>query len=104
MKLTALEEAICEQHMDDCDTCPLNLTKAMGYPECYATVDGRGLALPRYRGEVIQGLKGIADYLGITFYQVLYRRDALRIPYRKHKKNYYAIAAELDKWKGEHHD
>lgn len=104
MKLTPLEEAMCEQHMDDCETCPLNLTKEMGYPECYATVDGRGLGLKRYKCKMVYGLPAIADYLGITFYQVLHRRDALQIPCRKRNRNYYALSVELDKWKGEQHD
>lgn len=103
MVLTVKEEMICAQYMSvngksRCGECPLNF----GYGECYATIDGRGLGLKRYEGEVegvVQGIRDIAKYAGTTTYQLVYHRDEIGIPYYSTGEKLYAFKDELDAWK-----
>lgn len=105
MELTVKEELICAKYMNvggknNCKECPLNFH----YGECYATIDGRGLDLKRYDGEVegvVQGVRGISEYAGITVYQMVHNRDKIGIPYYSAGKKLYAFADELDRWKEE---
>lgn len=107
MKLTIQEELICSQYMNvdgknNCKECPLNLTERYGVPACYATIDGRGLDIKRFTDipdNVIQGTKDIANYAGITVYQMVYKRDEMGLPYYTNGKKFFAVKEELDEWR-----
>lgn len=117
MKLTRTESKICEKYMQRdtkgkvrCYECPLNLSGLFNGPECYATVDGRGLNLKRYKddpkefGEVIRGSRGIAKYIGMGYRKFIYKRDMIGVPYFEKEHVMYAYAAELDEWKEKHNE
>lgn len=107
MELTIAEEIICSKHMNvngecHCGECPLNLTSEYGVPACYATIDGRGLPVKRYReipDNVIKGTKEIAKYAGISEYEMTYKRDEMGIPYYMCRHKMYAVKEELDEWR-----
>lgn len=107
MELTITEEIICSQYMNvngknNCAECPLNLTEQYGVPACYATIDGRGLDIKRYRempDNVIKGTKNIAKYIGITEKDMVYKRDELGVPYYMCRHKMYAVKEELDEWR-----
>lgn len=103
MRLTIEEELICSQHMNvngesHCAECQLYL----GYDECYATIDGRGLSIKRYNGipdGTLIGVKDISKYAGITMYQMVYNRDEIGLPYYTNGKKFYAFKEEIDEWR-----
>lgn len=117
MRLTRTESKICDEYMKKdangkvrCYECPLNLTAIFKEPECYATVDGRGLSLKRYKdnpkefGELIRGSRGIAKYIGMGYKQFIRDRDLIGVPYFVEKSVMHAYAAELDAWKEEYYE
>lgn len=103
MELTIGEELICAKYMNiggknKCKECPLYFCDG----ECYATIDGRGLDLKRFNDvpeDVVQGVKEIAKYAGITEYKMVHSRDKIGLPYYSTGKKLYAFKEELDEWR-----